>query len=196
MELRPKQPLICDDTQIDIKRAIMDEPADNNTQNLLHVWMTNSKRAMIAHYESANWFSRLNYFFGIPVVALSTIVGTSVFATLQKQVAPSIQLAVGMISVLAAVLASLQTFLRFSDRSTKHHAAASDYESVKRQIQEAVVNRDTNTQSGANILTQVRERMDVLGKNAPSIPKKVWDSACKNVPFTKNALNYEANREG
>ena len=76
-----------------------------------------------AHYGSADHFSRKSYWLGIPVIVLSTVVGTSVFAALQKQPGPGLQIALGLASVLAAVLASLQTFLGYSARAEKHRVA-------------------------------------------------------------------------
>jgi len=117
----------------------MSESEEDDIKNLLLVWMENCKRAQIAHNMSAARFYRLNYLLGVPVVGLSAVVGTSVFATLQRQVDPFLQVLVGMTSVLAAVLASLQTFLKYNDRASKHHSAGSDYEAIKRQIQETLV---------------------------------------------------------
>jgi hypothetical protein len=71
------------------------------------------------------------------VVALTTVVGTSVFATLSRtHVNTGLQVAVGMLSVLAAVLASLQTFLRFGERAEKHRRAAEHWASIRREIDE------------------------------------------------------------
>ena len=64
-----------------------------------------------AHYARATRLADFNIWFGVPVVALTTLVATSVFATLQKDVRIELRIAVGIISALAAVLASLQTFL-------------------------------------------------------------------------------------
>ena len=157
----------------------------NDITKLLLVWMDNSKRAQIAHYESANNFSRLHYWLGVPAVILSTAVGTSVFATLQKTVRPSIQIFIGMISVLAGILTGLQTFLNFSERASKHHSAASEYEAVKRQIAEILAIQSVHSEDILQQISQIRERMDGAGKNAPSIPSKIWNIACKKVPFSK-----------
>jgi hypothetical protein len=72
----------------------------------------------------------------VPVVVLTTFVGTSVFATLQEQVDVSLRIAIGIISVLAGVLASLQTFMRFAERAEKHRVAAEAWASIRREIAE------------------------------------------------------------
>lgn len=55
-----------------------------STKELLECWRKNRPRSQIANYDAANSFSRRNYWLGIPVIVLSSIVGTTVFASLQK----------------------------------------------------------------------------------------------------------------
>jgi hypothetical protein len=69
--------------------------------------------------ESIDW--------GIPAVVLSTVVSTSVFASLLKQPDPWLQITLGFASVAAALLASLQTFLSYSERAEKHRIAGAKY---------------------------------------------------------------------
>ena len=102
---------------------------------LLKDWRARAGTSSEAHYVLATSLVRSNIRFGVPVVALTTLVGTTVFATLQKpDVNLGLRIAVGMISVLAAVLASLQTFLRFGERAEKHRVAAERWASIRREI--------------------------------------------------------------
>ena len=89
-----------------------------------------------AHYAIANRLGKYNIWFGIPVVVLATLVGTSVFATLQKDVRTSLRILVGVVSVLAAVLASLQTFLRLAVSAGEHGAAAAWYSAIRRDAEQ------------------------------------------------------------
>ncbi|MFN2517260.1 MAG: hypothetical protein ABR556_13715, partial [Pyrinomonadaceae bacterium] len=60
----------------------------------------------------------LNYIVGVPAVIFSSVVGTTIFAGLEKN-SPKAPL-VALASILAAVLAGLQTFLRLSERAAQH----------------------------------------------------------------------------
>ena len=102
--------------------------------SLLREWQERAAVSQDAHYVIATRLGRYNLLFGIPVVVLATIVGTSVFATLQREVATGWQIAIGIVSVLAGVLASLQTFLRFQERAEKHRAAAELWAAIRREI--------------------------------------------------------------
>ncbi len=72
------------------------------------------------------------------MVVSSAVVGTSLFATLAgttSDAAPrSLRVAISSLSVLAAVLAAIQTFLRFSERSERHVQAGDWYSAIKRQV--------------------------------------------------------------
>jgi hypothetical protein len=72
-------------------------------------WRDRADVASKTHFAVANRLSSLNMALGIPVVVLTTLVGTSVFATLQEVVNTRMRIFAGVAIVLAAVLASLQT---------------------------------------------------------------------------------------
>src|SRR4051812_36367883 len=97
----------------------MKQPPQSREQLVLD-WHRRSRELQSAHYECAKPLERYNVLFGIPVIALSTLVGTSVFASVGKEASKEVQIVVGCISVLAGVLSALQTFLRFSERASKH----------------------------------------------------------------------------
>ena len=66
---------------------------------LLNRWGLNAKRSQVANYKAANHFGHIQKLIGIPVVVLSSIVGTSLFASLQTEVVPIVRIILGFISV-------------------------------------------------------------------------------------------------
>lgn len=50
---------------------------------LLREWPLRVYRMQMAHYDAAIHFERLHLLLGIPVIVLSTVVGTAIFASLQ-----------------------------------------------------------------------------------------------------------------
>src|SRR5947199_1891835 len=92
---------------------------DEHTEALLQDWHNRAAAAQHAHYLLAHRLRRRNLGLGIPAVVFSSIVGTSLFATLTREnVNTSLRILIGCISVLAAVAAALQTFLRFAERAS------------------------------------------------------------------------------
>ena len=73
---------------------------------------------------------------GTSVVVFTTVVGTSLFATLDEQQSTEIRIVIGSISVAAAILAGVQTFLNFAARATQHVLAADWYASIRRRIEQ------------------------------------------------------------
>ena len=88
----------------------------------------------LGHYMAAESASRKHKLIGIPSVALSAVVATSVFATMTDEVNLVFRVLTGVIALLAAVLASLQTFLNFSDLAERHRMAAARYFSARRRL--------------------------------------------------------------
>ncbi|HEV2989856.1 MAG TPA: SLATT domain-containing protein [Candidatus Angelobacter sp.] len=147
----------------------------NDLALLLERWLGRARESQRGHYEAATRLENLNHWLGIPVVVMTTVVGTSVFASLQRQMDLHWQVLVGLISVLAAVLAGLQTFLRFSEKAEKHRAAGAAYGAIRREIEMilAVPPADRNSKE---LLDGLRIRIDTLAKEAPEIPARVWRS--------------------
>lgn len=148
--------------------------------SLMSEWQQRASVSQDAHYVIATRLGRYNLFFGIPVVVFSTIVGTSVFATLQENVVVGWRIAVGIVSVLAAVLASLQTFLRFQERAEKHRSAAEQWAAIRREIDQMLALHPdylAERSDPKEYLDQLRRRMGEVSAQAPEIGDKDWSAA-------------------
>jgi hypothetical protein len=142
-------------------------------------------RAQIGNYDAPSLFTRKNYWLGVPAVLLSAAVGTSVFAALGKNVDPLIQIAVGAVSVLAAVLSALQTFFRWGDLASKHRAAAAEYGALKREIDELLARYAAGAEVLDEDVTRVHERMDTLSRDVPELPQSTWRRARASIPLAR-----------
>ncbi len=130
-----------------------------------------------AHYGIATRLGKYNIWFGVPVVALTTLVGTSVFATLQENVEISLRIVIGFVSVLAAVLASLQTFLRFQERGEKHRAAAEHWSQIRRETKQMLALHPdylAERTDPKSYLDSLREKMDRVSAQSPEIGVAEW----------------------
>src|SRR3990170_2514697 len=65
--------------------------------------------------EAARYYDKWHYRFGIQTIALSAIVGTSVFASLEDLGGQDWKIILGLVSIISAAtaLSGLQTFLNF-----------------------------------------------------------------------------------
>lgn len=141
---------------------------------LLMRWLERARTNQLQHYKAAEHYSFLNNVLGIPAVVISGIVGTTVFATLQKQVGLRVQLLVGGISVLAAVLAALQTFLRYPEKAEKHRSVAASYAGLRKQIEAIGYLPADSRGTIKEFIDSLRAQFEALAQSAPSPPKHVW----------------------
>jgi hypothetical protein len=144
---------------------------------LLEDWDKRAAASSEVHYALAGRLAGRNIQLGVPVVVLTTIIGTSVFATLQEEVTTSWRIAVGVISVVAAVLASVQTFLRFAERAEQHRAAAENWAAIRREIaQKRALHPEYIATRGdpQKYLDGLRKRIDQVSAQSPEMGEKAW----------------------
>lgn len=134
-----------------------------------------------AHCQESVRSEKKNIELGVPVVVLTAIVGTSVFATLQKQPHLAIQIIIGLISLLATVLASLQTFLRYSEKSAKHREGAIAFENLKNELEQLLACPIEDDKVLDDKLTSLREKYNELSNSYPNIPEHIWNASVEYV---------------
>jgi hypothetical protein len=150
---------------------------DEGAETLLKDWRQRSAAASEAHYNLASGLRRKNLCLGVPVVMFSTIVGTSLFATLadpEAVIQPTLRFAIGSISVAAAILAALQTFLRFGERAEKHVVAADWYAAVRRDMDQLLALSAKDRGSPKTCFDRIRKQMSKVGQHSPEIGDRLW----------------------
>ena len=153
------------------KDCLKCHPPDD-TRSLLLQWIRRARDAQIRHYEMADRLSAYGRHLGLAVIGMTALTGTSSFLSLvTTAVSPELRIIVGMTSMGAAVLASLQTFLRFSERADLHRRAGARYGAVRRRL-EAMLVRSTNGQDMCD-MTAVRDELDRIAQAAPHVPRRV-----------------------
>ncbi len=143
----------------------------------LRDWERRAAAAAEVHFQAAEQLSRWNVFLGIPVVVLSAVVGTGAFATLSDDVDPGIRIAAGSVSVIAAVLASVQTFLRFGMRAEQHRVSAERWSATRREIEKARALPAGQVGDLKQLLDDIKSRMDEAADKSPAMPDRRWKRA-------------------
>jgi len=143
-------------------------------EELLEAWASRVAAVEAGHFAMADRLTRDNFRLGIPVVILSTIIGTSVFATLGESVGLPLRITVGLLSVAAAVLASLQTFLRLGERSEKHRVAAALYSALRRDIESLLATPRKERPDAEPLFERIKLQMKAYGKESPAIGEREW----------------------
>jgi hypothetical protein len=164
---------------MDSEDAVQDgAPSDGSgwsvqVAQLLEDWHKRCYAAQSAHYASSDLCRLLNYVVGVPAVVFASIVGTAIFAGLEKSDS-SRTLLVASASILAAVLAGLQTFLRFSERAAKHATAGDWYSAIRRDIEETLHLPVESRGKAKDCLDRIRKEMNRVAQDSPELSARSW----------------------
>jgi hypothetical protein len=138
-----------------------------------------------AHYLASDQLEGRNRLLGIPVTVASTAVGTTIFATLQSSTALWLKIMTGLVSIAAALLAGLQTFLNYSEKSQKHKVSGTVYSALRRDYEIFLLRfGHASDEKRSEALTQLESLAGLLTKSAqeaPSVPDSHWNKAYSEV---------------
>jgi len=160
---------------------------------LIKGWLIHAHKSRDRHDEAARRYAKGQYALGIPSLVASTVVGSSVVSSLASNAVPPWWVAV--LSLLAAVLAALQTFLDYGGRSDKHRGAAVRYKAAIRQLEQLRVRRADHEDIRREELDQVRASLDTLEDAAPVVMPSIYDRVekkYKDMKYVEEALELYA----
>jgi hypothetical protein len=140
-----------------------------------------------AHYLAAKQAERMNTWLGVPVVVTTTAVGTTIFSTLSGNPDVRLKIGAGLLSLLAAVMASLQTFFKFSERQQKHLQAGAQYGALRRRLEIFLLRyQDDQNHHREEVLHELEsllEEVMQLERESPNPPDYIYDYAKRELPF-------------
>ena len=87
-----------------------------------------------------------------------------------------------MISIAAAILSALQSFLGHSNKAERHRAAGAKYNAIGRELKFWL----PVDQEDVARLASIRERIDAFAQESPHIPESVQ----KEMPKAGNELQW------
>lgn len=126
-----------------------------------------------AHFEAAKYYERLHLTIGIPTVIISALLGTTVFANLQYSDVNWVKFLLAVLSVTMIALSSLQTFLKYSERSERHRTAAVQLGEVRRELEELLA-FSAETPIDKAVVDVLRKKWNSVDRQAPTIPTNIY----------------------
>jgi hypothetical protein len=164
-------------------------------EQLLSAWHRRMEACQHAYYLEAERYKRWHLWLGVPAVVLSTVVGTAVFATLENQsVGISARVIVALVSIAAAVLAGLQTFLRLSDAAVAHGHAGDWYAAIKRDIEQLRALRREERGHAKTCTDVLRKEMNKAGQKSPELRESLWTDIARRYGIDSEAGGLPTNR--
>ncbi|MEL6110212.1 MAG: DUF4231 domain-containing protein [Planctomycetota bacterium] len=161
---------------------------DSSVIELLTNWRERCFRHQHAHAACASIFAARHYLIGIPLVVL-----TALAAARWPEGADStwVKWLVSLASLSAAILAAVQTFLLNSERAEKHRTASAAYLSLRRRIGQFLL-IPTEKQALEESINDIRERLDLLDQDAPTVLNKVWKRLDATLEMKKTGIAEQA----
>ena len=145
-----------------------------NREELLRGWLLHAHKGRDRHDLAARRNNTYRYWLGVPAVILATIVGTSVFASLESTPNNNIKIVLGLASISSAVLASLQTFYDFGSRAESHRMAGVKYKAIIRELEQTLTRPLRQLTEEDDFLDDLRKRLDDLEAEAPVLPEGIY----------------------
>jgi hypothetical protein len=148
------------------------QTAEGYRENVHMISRGQHKAGDIAHSYST-WL-------GLPVVVLTTIVGTSIFATINDQPELIYRVVAGAFSLLAAVLAAVQIFFKFSEREQRARTAAVGYSALQRELDIFLLkcsDQKFSREAAIDELNAINNKISKLAEESPAISDTAWKKA-------------------
>lgn len=142
-------------------------------RNLLKSWRDELRVMMRTHYELSIKIRRMNYLLGIPLILIAVLIAGYVFFTVTRDTGFWAKMTAGSLALLTAILASLQTFLKYSEQAENHRNASVRYQALFNMVEQQVAIPPKDEQTLAGWCDKLRERWDELNLEAPSVPRKL-----------------------
>ncbi|MES2708667.1 MAG: SLATT domain-containing protein [Verrucomicrobiota bacterium] len=120
------------------------------------------------HELSSRRYEKLSWKLGLPAVVLSSITGAAIFANGKDKLDFDHKVAVAGISITAAVLSAVQTFLDCPQRAARHRAAAKGFAALSSKTA-SVLTQQSDDGSMAKVFTEIQTEQDKIYAEAPSL---------------------------
>jgi len=136
-----------------------------------------------AHRRAAAAFERRATWLGVATVIATTAAGTTFFSAASSSDSLALRILAGAFSMMAAVLAALQTALKYTDRCAKHAAVAHQYGVVRRDAEEllAIASKRGVDDSFVSNLKAIRRKWSEIDEAAPHVSQDMYDRVVRKL---------------
>ncbi len=145
---------------------------------LLKKWAELSASYRVLHDRAHRIFKFKNQCFTIPVIILSTILGTASFSQSTFPVAyqPYIPMGIGTLNIIAGIITTIAQFTRVGELSEANRVASISYGKFSRNIAtELSLPPEFRTYSGIDFVQMCRSDFDRLLEQSPIIPLDILE---------------------
>lgn len=127
------------------------------------------------HAKSNSKLSKINTYFTIPVIIMSTITGTANFAAerVPEEYRSYFSMAVGGVNIFAGIITTIQQFLKISETNEAHRVSSISWDKFYRKIRVELAKPPVERQNSYDFLKSCTEEFDRLMETSPAITKPI-----------------------
>jgi hypothetical protein len=130
------------------------------------------------HGKAHERYSKLNTWFTIPVIIMSTLTGTANFA--QEQVPADFRgfypMIIGSVNIIAGIISTIQQYLKVAPLNEAHRVATISWDKFYRNIKTDLARSPTERVDVKVALKVAKEEYDRLTETSPVIPQDIIDN--------------------
>ena len=127
------------------------------------------------HSKANSMYSRLNAWYTIPVIVISTLTGTANFA--QERVPLDYQnyfvMIVGAFNITAGIITTIQQFLKITQLNEAHSVSSISWDKFYRNIKIELAKHPSERTKVFHMIKLCKEEYDRLMETSPSIPENI-----------------------
>ena len=144
-------------------------------EDLLKSWADKAQCYQWLHMKSRDIYQRKNAFYTIPVIVISTFVGTASFAQdrFSEENRQYLAMGIGSLSIVAGIISTVSQFLKVSELNEAHRIASLSWGKFCRTIKTEISRHPLDRHSPTIVINHNKEEFDRLVEISPPIPKKV-----------------------
>lgn len=144
-------------------------------ESILIDWADKAMCYRWLHSRAHSMYSRLNAWYTIPVIIISTITGTANFA--QERVPVEYQtfflMCVGGFNIMAGIISTIQQFLKITQLNEAHRVSSISWDKFYRNIKMELAKHPSERMEVGHILKISKEEYDRLMETSPDVPEKI-----------------------
>ena len=145
-------------------------------EDLISGWADNALSYSWLNLQSEAKYRNLNYMFTIPIVVLSTIVGTinvGMSSLFPQNLVQYGQIGVGAVGIFTGILGTLQNFFKYAQLSEAHRSCAIHWHKFYRQLKTELALEALCRKSAGEFFRSSKAEMDRLLDSSPYIPSDI-----------------------
>lgn len=171
-----KKPKASRDDQVEMNNELA-KPSKwtKDHEKILVDWADKAMCYRWLHAKSNHKLSKINTYFTIPVIIMSTITGTANFASerVPEQYRGMYSMVIGGVNILAGIITTIQQFLKISETNEAHRVSSISWDKFYRKIRVELSKPPLERQNVYDFLKSCTEEFDRLMETSPVIQKPV-----------------------